>query len=99
MAAHPLHPSHQADQTENILKGQTETSGVVLEWIIDARHGNVTISNSPPRASYYCTLLYYILKQEYIGQLGKPYQRYMLIDVARSLRSLIAVLGTCTNWP
>ena len=26
-------------------KGQTETSGVVLEWIIDTRHGNVTISN------------------------------------------------------
>ena len=32
------------DQTENILKGQTEISGVVLEWIIDTRHGNVTIS-------------------------------------------------------
>ena len=29
-------------QTENILKGQTEIGGVVLEWIIDTRHGNVT---------------------------------------------------------
>ena len=31
--------------TENIFKGQTEIREVVLEWIMETCHGNVTISN------------------------------------------------------
>ena len=36
------------------IKGQTEINGVVVEWIIDTRHGNVTISNCLASSPFGC---------------------------------------------